>query len=80
MSLATDSIFVAAVQSNSELVKQVGGRIYGDYRLCFFFELIQALSYIFFNYIANHLSVSSRKNSFHKLYSYSHLILRNYEF
>lgn len=29
MSLATDSIFVAAVQSNSELVKQVGGRIYG---------------------------------------------------
>ena len=29
MSLATDSIFVAAVQSNSDLVEMVGGRIYG---------------------------------------------------
>lgn len=29
MSLATDSIFVAAVQSNPELVERLGGRIYG---------------------------------------------------
>jgi hypothetical protein len=29
MSLATDSIFIAAVQSNSDLVERVGGRIYG---------------------------------------------------
>jgi hypothetical protein len=29
MSLATDSIFVAAVQSNAALVERVGGRIYG---------------------------------------------------
>jgi hypothetical protein len=29
MSLATDSIFIAAVQSNSELVELVGSRIYG---------------------------------------------------
>lgn len=29
MSLATDSIFVAAVQSNAVLVERVGGRIYG---------------------------------------------------
>ena len=56
------------------------GLIYGDYHLYFFFELIQALSYVFFNYITNHLSVCSREISFHKLYSHSHHIFRNYEF
>lgn len=29
MSLATDSIFIAAIQSNSALVKRIGGRLYG---------------------------------------------------
>ena len=29
MSLATDSIFIAAIQSNPALVEQIGGRLYG---------------------------------------------------
>ena len=29
MSLATDSIFIAAIQSNPELVERIGGRLYG---------------------------------------------------
>ena len=29
MSLATDSIFIAAIQSNPALVERIGGRLYG---------------------------------------------------
>ena len=29
MSLATDSIFIAAIQSNTELMERIGGRLYG---------------------------------------------------
>ena len=30
MSLATDSIFIAAIQSNPALVERIGGRLYGQ--------------------------------------------------